>query len=117
MLFPKLTILTQTLSFQLVPLFSIHYSGTSLLEMVFIIFFFFFFFTIFYYIYYFFFYKKKKKKSNINFMKKNVLYIIIIIIFIEYRNKTLTKIFKSPKKGCYFLAFVIFTLGIVRDLL
>jgi len=50
-------------------------------------------------------------------MKKNVLYIIIIIIFIEYRNKTLTKIFKSPKKGCYFLAFVIFTLGIVRDLL
>ncbi|KAG4103512.1 phospholipid methyltransferase [Neocallimastix lanati (nom. inval.)] len=35
----------------------------------------------------------------------------------EYRNKTLTKIFKSPKKGCYFLAFVIFTLGIVRDLL
>ncbi|ORX50649.1 phospholipid methyltransferase [Piromyces finnis] len=35
----------------------------------------------------------------------------------EYRNKTLTKIFKSPKNGCYFLAFVIFTLGIVRDLL
>ncbi|KAF4580696.1 Phosphatidyl-N-methylethanolamine N-methyltransferase [Pleurotus pulmonarius] len=34
----------------------------------------------------------------------------------EYRNKTITRIFGGdPYKGCYFLAFMIFTFGILRD--
>lgn len=35
---------------------------------------------------------------------------------VEYRNHFLTRIFgNNPYYGCYFLAFTIFTLGIVRD--
>lgn len=33
----------------------------------------------------------------------------------EYRNHFLTRIFRSPYYGCYFLAIVIFTIGLVRD--
>ncbi|EER28164.1 methylene-fatty-acyl-phospholipid synthase, putative [Coccidioides posadasii C735 delta SOWgp] len=33
----------------------------------------------------------------------------------EYRNHFLTRIFGSPYYGCYFLAVVIFSLGIFRD--
>ncbi|KAK2465551.1 hypothetical protein APHAL10511_002443 [Amanita phalloides] len=33
----------------------------------------------------------------------------------EYRNKTLTRIFESPRQGCYFLAITIFSFGILRD--
>ncbi|KIL65385.1 hypothetical protein M378DRAFT_186472 [Amanita muscaria Koide BX008] len=33
----------------------------------------------------------------------------------EYRNKTLTRLFGSPRLGCYFLAFMIFAFGILRD--
>lgn len=36
---------------------------------------------------------------------------------IEYRNKSLTKIFGSPYLGCYALAVAIFSLGIIRDAL
>jgi hypothetical protein len=34
---------------------------------------------------------------------------------LEYRNKTLTRLFGSPRRGCYFLAFAIFLFGILRD--
>ncbi|KAF9444641.1 phospholipid methyltransferase [Macrolepiota fuliginosa MF-IS2] len=34
----------------------------------------------------------------------------------EYHNKTITRIFnKNPYNGCYFLAFLIFSFGILRD--
>ncbi|KAM6493255.1 phospholipid methyltransferase [Amanita muscaria] len=33
----------------------------------------------------------------------------------EYRNKTLTRLFGSPRLGCYFLTFMIFAFGILRD--
>ncbi|PFH46498.1 hypothetical protein AMATHDRAFT_154747 [Amanita thiersii Skay4041] len=33
----------------------------------------------------------------------------------EYRNKTITRIFGSPRNGCYFLALMIFSFGILRD--
>lgn len=34
----------------------------------------------------------------------------------EYRNKTITRIFGgSPKDGCYFLAVMIFSFGMLRD--
>jgi len=33
----------------------------------------------------------------------------------EYRNKTLTRLFGSPRRGCYFLALAIFLFGILRD--
>jgi hypothetical protein len=33
----------------------------------------------------------------------------------EYHNKTLTKIFGSPYRGCYFLTLAIFFCGIFRD--
>ncbi|KAK2781044.1 Phosphatidyl-N-methylethanolamine N-methyltransferase [Onygenales sp. PD_12] len=33
----------------------------------------------------------------------------------EYHNHFLTRIFRSPYYGCYFLAFAIFSLGILRD--
>lgn len=33
----------------------------------------------------------------------------------EYKNKTLTRLFGSPKKGCYFLAVMIFSFGMLRD--
>lgn len=33
----------------------------------------------------------------------------------EYRKKTITRAFGSPYHGCYFLAFLIFTFGLVRD--
>ena len=36
---------------------------------------------------------------------------------LEYHNKTLTKTFNSPYKGCYALAATIFTLGLIRDYL
>ncbi|PLN80898.1 phospholipid methyltransferase [Aspergillus taichungensis] len=39
-----------------------------------------------------------------------------IVARTEYRNHFLTRIFgNNPYYGCYFLAFTIFTLGIVRD--
>jgi phosphatidylethanolamine N-methyltransferase len=34
---------------------------------------------------------------------------------LEYRNKTLTSLFGSPRRGCYFLALAIFSFGILRD--
>lgn len=34
---------------------------------------------------------------------------------VEYRKHYLTHIFGSPYYGCYFLAFTIFSLGILRD--
>ncbi|KAF8724471.1 hypothetical protein AX14_008766 [Amanita brunnescens Koide BX004] len=33
----------------------------------------------------------------------------------EYRNKTLTRLFGSPYRGCYFLTLAIFSFGILRD--
>ncbi|EIM91821.1 phospholipid methyltransferase [Stereum hirsutum FP-91666 SS1] len=33
----------------------------------------------------------------------------------EYHNKTLTRLFGSPRTGCYFLALSIFGFGILRD--
>ncbi|OCH87857.1 phospholipid methyltransferase [Obba rivulosa] len=33
----------------------------------------------------------------------------------EYRNKTLTRVFGDAKTGCYFLALMIFSFGILRD--
>jgi phosphatidylethanolamine/phosphatidyl-N-methylethanolamine N-methyltransferase len=33
----------------------------------------------------------------------------------EYHTHFLTKAFRSPRYGCYFLAFTIFSLGILRD--
>jgi hypothetical protein len=33
----------------------------------------------------------------------------------EYHNKTLTRVFGSPRAGCYFLAFCIFSCGLFRD--
>jgi phosphatidylethanolamine N-methyltransferase len=36
---------------------------------------------------------------------------------LEYRNKSLTKIFGSPYLGCYALAVAIFSLGLIRDAL
>jgi hypothetical protein len=36
---------------------------------------------------------------------------------VEYRNKSLTKIFGSPYLGCYALAVAIFSLGLIRDAL
>ncbi|ODM21720.1 Methylene-fatty-acyl-phospholipid synthase [Aspergillus cristatus] len=38
-----------------------------------------------------------------------------IVARTEYRNHFLTRIFGSPYYGCYFLAFIIFSLGILRD--
>lgn len=37
--------------------------------------------------------------------------------FLEYKSRFLTKIFGSSRRGCYFLALTIFTLGIFRDFL
>jgi hypothetical protein len=34
---------------------------------------------------------------------------------VEYHNKTLTRVFGSPRAGCYFLAFCIFSCGLFRD--
>lgn len=39
-----------------------------------------------------------------------------IVARLEYRTHVLTKLAGSPKKGCYLLAFTIFSLGIARDL-
>lgn len=37
-------------------------------------------------------------------------------VFIEYRNKTITRVFGgNTRYGCYFLAFMIFSFGILRD--
>ncbi|EIW74764.1 phospholipid methyltransferase [Coniophora puteana RWD-64-598 SS2] len=33
----------------------------------------------------------------------------------EYANKTLTRLFGSARRGCYFLALMIFSFGILRD--
>ncbi|KAA1467054.1 phospholipid methyltransferase [Dentipellis sp. KUC8613] len=33
----------------------------------------------------------------------------------EYRNKTITRLFGSPRVGCYFLALCIFSAGMLRD--
>ncbi|KAI6011426.1 phospholipid methyltransferase-domain-containing protein [Pisolithus marmoratus] len=33
----------------------------------------------------------------------------------EYRKKTITRAFGSPYHGCYFLAILIFTFGLIRD--
>merc|ERR1711939_1095222 len=38
-----------------------------------------------------------------------------IVAAAEYRTHFLTKIFRNPYYGCYFLAFTIFSLGILRD--
>jgi phosphatidylethanolamine/phosphatidyl-N-methylethanolamine N-methyltransferase len=38
-----------------------------------------------------------------------------IVAQAEYRTHFLTKIFRSPYYGCYFLALTIFALGILRD--
>lgn len=38
-----------------------------------------------------------------------------IVAQAEYRTHFLTKIFRNPYYGCYFLAFTIFSLGIFRD--
>ncbi|KAJ5212678.1 Phospholipid methyltransferase [Penicillium cinerascens] len=38
-----------------------------------------------------------------------------IVARAEYNNHILTRIFGGPYKGCYFLAFTIFSLGILRD--
>ncbi|OJJ49542.1 hypothetical protein ASPZODRAFT_138930 [Penicilliopsis zonata CBS 506.65] len=38
-----------------------------------------------------------------------------IVARAEYRGHYLTRIFGGPYYGCYFLAFVIFSLGILRD--
>lgn len=38
-----------------------------------------------------------------------------IVARLEYNTQILTKLFKSPYRGCYFLAFTIFTLGLFRD--
>ncbi|KAI9092155.1 methylene-fatty-acyl-phospholipid synthase-like protein [Phlyctochytrium arcticum] len=35
----------------------------------------------------------------------------------EYRNKTMARMMGSPKRGCYLLAFLIFSFGILRDYL
>ncbi|KAI8826844.1 phospholipid methyltransferase-domain-containing protein [Fimicolochytrium jonesii] len=35
----------------------------------------------------------------------------------EYRNQSLTRLLGSPIRGCYLLAFAIFTLGLLRDYL
>lgn len=37
--------------------------------------------------------------------------------FLEYRNKSMTKIFGGPYNGTYVLAVIIFSLGIFRDLM
>ncbi|KAI6102834.1 hypothetical protein F5141DRAFT_1240369 [Pisolithus sp. B1] len=39
----------------------------------------------------------------------------IIIARNEYRKKTITRALGSPYHGCYFLAILIFTFGLVRD--
>ena len=38
-----------------------------------------------------------------------------IVAQAEYRTSFLTKLFRSPYLGCYFLALTIFSLGILRD--
>ncbi|GFF75728.1 phospholipid methyltransferase [Aspergillus lentulus] len=38
-----------------------------------------------------------------------------IVARTEYRKHYLTRIFGSPYYGCYFLGFIIFTLGLARD--
>ncbi|KAJ5909083.1 Phosphatidyl-N-methylethanolamine N-methyltransferase, partial [Penicillium taxi] len=38
-----------------------------------------------------------------------------IVARAEYNNRTLTRIFGGPYRGCYFLAVTIFSLGILRD--
>ncbi|KAF9021220.1 phospholipid methyltransferase, partial [Hymenopellis radicata] len=38
-----------------------------------------------------------------------------LMICIEYHNKTITRLFGSQKAGCYFLAFMIFSFGMLRD--
>ncbi|KKK25160.1 phospholipid methyltransferase, partial [Aspergillus ochraceoroseus] len=40
---------------------------------------------------------------------------LIITFSVEYRSQVLTRIFGGPYYGCYFLAVVIFSLGILRD--
>src|SRR4051812_40858672 len=35
----------------------------------------------------------------------------------EFHNKTMTKMFGSPLRGTYVLAVIIFSLGIIRDLM
>ncbi|PVU87128.1 hypothetical protein BB559_006200 [Furculomyces boomerangus] len=40
-----------------------------------------------------------------------------VVARLEYRKKTLTKLFGSPRKGCYALGVTIFFLGILRDYL
>lgn len=36
---------------------------------------------------------------------------------VEYRNKSMTKMFGGPYNGTYVLAITIFSLGIIRDLM
>lgn len=37
--------------------------------------------------------------------------------YAEYRTKFITRVFRSPKLGCYFLGLTIFVLGLFRDYL
>lgn len=38
------------------------------------------------------------------------------VFFSEYRNKTITRLFGgNARYGCYFLAFMIFSFGMIRD--
>lgn len=50
-------------------------------------------------------------------MRPIFLPVTALIISPEYRNKTITRIFGSPKAGCYFLAVMIFLFGVLRDYL
>ncbi|ORX80932.1 phospholipid methyltransferase [Anaeromyces robustus] len=65
--------------------------------------------------------------STVNFTSSSFIYAASSIIFNplfwnivarnEYKRKTLTKLVGTPRDGCYYLAGIIFMLGILRDLL
>jgi hypothetical protein len=38
-----------------------------------------------------------------------------VVARLEYKTHFLTKLWGSPYRGCYFLAVVIFSLGLIRD--
>ncbi|ODV94111.1 hypothetical protein PACTADRAFT_4066 [Pachysolen tannophilus NRRL Y-2460] len=63
--------------------------------------------------------------NDIDFTNRNLQIAIGLILFnpiywnimarLEHKTHFLTKIFGSAKNGCYFLAFTIFSLGLIRD--
>ncbi|SCU82392.1 LAME_0C00870g1_1 [Lachancea meyersii CBS 8951] len=63
--------------------------------------------------------------SDIDGSEKNLQLALFFVVFnptfwniaarLEYNTHFITKIAGSPKRGCYLLAFTIFSLGIVRD--